>query len=86
MSIFFLFSCDLQEAAIDICESLTDSLKKLSDEDAGFQNVQKGASNLVVALGQVAIGSAEDVEPSSGGPNNASTVSVYLLLCIVVII
>ena len=48
-----------------MCESLTDSLKVLSNGDTGFQNIQKGVSNILGVIGAVATSFSNNSAQSS---------------------
>lgn len=54
------------------------SLKQLSDNDKGFQNIKSGASNVVTALGGMFSGG------SGGGNDSSPTNSSHTAVCTVV--
>ena len=54
-----------QDAALRICGQLTDNLKTLSDKDAGFENVHRGALNLAKIVGEMSDSAAKDKEKNT---------------------
>ena len=50
---------------MSITETLADSLKYLSDNDKGFQNIKFGAGNVLTVLG--------GMTTAGGGGNNSTT-------------
>ncbi len=61
---------------MSITETLTDSLKYLSDNDKGFQNIKSGAGNVLAVLGGITTGGSGGGNVSSSSPTNKSETAV----------
>jgi hypothetical protein len=64
---------------MSITETLADSLKYLSDNDGGFQNVKSGAGNVLTVLGGMTTAGSGGGNDSTSSPTNKSETAVCIV-------